>query len=118
MQIHRVVSGGRAGRAQWWEEQSERVLTETGFKPYVSELFITDRSSELDLVRADHDRFAGGGLVAAGDSSELPARPAPRLPGHASRLLHFRSYRECSQPVGNVKVRGDEAAWRVCAGML
>jgi hypothetical protein len=51
MQIHRVVSGGRAGRAQWWEEQTERVLAEAGFTPYISELFITDQSGELDLVR-------------------------------------------------------------------
>jgi hypothetical protein len=51
MQIHRVVSGGRAARAQWWEEQSKRVLAEAGFEPYISELFITDRSSELDLVQ-------------------------------------------------------------------
>jgi len=51
MQIHRVVSGGRAARAQWWGEQAERVLAETGFQPFISELFITDRASELDLVR-------------------------------------------------------------------
>jgi hypothetical protein len=51
MQIHRVVSAGRAARAQWWEEQAERVLSDAGFQPYISELFITDQSDELDLVR-------------------------------------------------------------------
>jgi hypothetical protein len=51
MQIHRVVSGGRAARAQWWEEQTKRVLDEAGFLPFISEMFITDQSGELDLVR-------------------------------------------------------------------
>jgi hypothetical protein len=51
MQVHRVVSPGRAARAQWWQEQAQRVLAEAGFEPYVSELFVTDRSAELDLVR-------------------------------------------------------------------
>jgi hypothetical protein len=51
MQFHRIVSAGRTGRAQWWQEQAERVLSETGFAPYVSELFITDQSAALDMVR-------------------------------------------------------------------
>ena len=51
MQFHRVVSAGRTARAQWWQEQVQRVLAETGFEPYISELFITDQSGELDLVR-------------------------------------------------------------------
>src|SRR6266852_107094 len=51
MQVHRVVSPGRAARAQWWQEQAQRVLSDAGFEPYVSELFVTDQSTELDLVR-------------------------------------------------------------------
>jgi len=51
MQFHRVVSAGRTARAQWWQEQVQRVLAETGFEPYISELFLTDQSGELDLVR-------------------------------------------------------------------
>jgi hypothetical protein len=51
MQFHRVVSGGRSARAEWWQEQATRVLAEAGFEPYISEMFITDQSSELDLVR-------------------------------------------------------------------
>lgn len=52
MQFHRIVAPGRAGRAQWWQEQTERVLGETGFAPYISEVFITDQSAELDMVRS------------------------------------------------------------------
>ena len=48
MQFHRVVSAGRTARAQWWQEQVQRVLAETGFEPYISELFLTDQSGELD----------------------------------------------------------------------
>lgn len=51
MQFHRVVSAGRAARAQWWQEQSQRVLAETGFETAISEVFITDQATELDLVR-------------------------------------------------------------------
>jgi hypothetical protein len=52
MQIRQVVSGGRAARAQWWQEQAESILTETGFAPYIEELILTERSAELDLVKA------------------------------------------------------------------
>src|SRR5436190_4369864 len=52
MQFHHVVSGGRTSRADWWQEQATRILAETGFEPYISEMFITDQSSELDLVRS------------------------------------------------------------------
>lgn len=51
MQFHRVISSGRAARADWWQEQAQRVLAEAGFEPYVSELYITDDSAHLDLVR-------------------------------------------------------------------
>jgi hypothetical protein len=52
LQVHRVVSANRAARADWWQEQVQRVLAETGFEPYIAELFITDQSQELDLVRS------------------------------------------------------------------
>jgi hypothetical protein len=51
MQVHRVIASGRAARADWWQEQTERILTETGFAPFISELFVTDQSAELDMVR-------------------------------------------------------------------
>jgi hypothetical protein len=50
MQVHRVVASGRTARADWWQEQTERILGETGFAPFISELFITDQSAELDMV--------------------------------------------------------------------
>ena len=51
MQFHRVVSAGQVARAQCWQEQAQRILAETGFEPAISEVFITDQSSELDVVR-------------------------------------------------------------------
>jgi hypothetical protein len=52
MQIRQVVSTSRAARAQWWQEQAERVLTEAGFAPYIQELILTDRSAELEVVKS------------------------------------------------------------------
>ena len=72
MQIHRVVSGGRAARAQWWEEQTERVLEEAGFAPYISELFITDRSGELELVRALPEPMTSVALAVPAVAPQVP----------------------------------------------
>ncbi len=63
LQVHKVVSGSRAARADWWQEQAQRVLAEAGFEPYISELFITDQSAELDLVRALPDPMTSVALA-------------------------------------------------------
>jgi hypothetical protein len=72
MQIHRVVTGNRADRAQWWEEQAKRVSAEASFEPYISELFVTDRASELDLVRALPDPMTSVALAAPMIAPQVP----------------------------------------------
>jgi hypothetical protein len=72
MQVHRIVSAARTGRAQWWQEQAERVLAETGFAPYVSELFITDQSSELDMVRGLPEPMTSVAMAMPVVSAQVP----------------------------------------------
>jgi hypothetical protein len=72
MQFHRVVSGGRAARAEWWQEQATRVLAEAGFELYVSELFITDQSTELDLVRSLPEPMTSVALAVPVVAAQVP----------------------------------------------
>jgi hypothetical protein len=72
MQVHRVVSKQQSGRADWWQEQANRVLTESGFEPYISELFITDQSAELDLVRSLPDPMTSVALAVPVVSAKVP----------------------------------------------
>jgi hypothetical protein len=72
MQFHRNVSAGRTGRAQWWQEQAERVLNEAGFAPYLSELFITDQSADLDMVRGLPQPMTSVALALPVIASQVP----------------------------------------------
>jgi hypothetical protein len=72
MQFHRVVSGSRAARADWWQEQATRVLAEAGFEPFISELFITDQSSELDLVRSLPEPMTSVALAVPVVAAQVP----------------------------------------------
>jgi hypothetical protein len=72
MQFHRVVSSGRAERAEWWQEQSSRVLDEAGFARYISEMFITDQSTELDMVRSLPEPMTSVALAVPVVAAQVP----------------------------------------------
>jgi hypothetical protein len=72
MQFHRVVSSGRVERAEWWQEQSTRVLNEAGFEPYISEMFITDQSTELDMVRTLPEPMTSVALAVPVVAAQVP----------------------------------------------
>src|SRR5215210_3027542 len=72
MQVHRVVSNRHSSRADWWQEQAQRVLEEGSFEPYIAELFITDQSAELDLVRSLPDPMTSVALAVPAVASKVP----------------------------------------------
>ena len=86
MQVHRVVSQRQASRADWWQEQAQRVLAESGFEPYISELFITDQSAELDLVRSLPDPMTSVALGLRVASFSSSSRISASTAGETSRF--------------------------------
>jgi hypothetical protein len=72
MEFELLASPSRSDRVAFWRETAESVLSETGFAPYVSRIYLTDRPGEIPGYEKQGSRMESVALA-------IP-RIAPQVP--------------------------------------